>query len=360
MTRSQTVIAELSTHDPAPVEPLTDSSASLSAEAMLHRILASERDARVVRSNEEPLHSIRSARKSVGVVVGVAAVAAVALVVGMVAVPGSPVRPNAAAAQVLSRAATVAADQPLGPVPAAGQFLYVKTLKGGTQSETTGNLPGWSYQFSESAQQWIAPDGSGREVIAANPTVTFLTAQDQADWAASGKPMPTAISSDNTYPAGGMAYPDSANLPTTASALEEAIVTQHEHGSSDPLATFNEAGNILEEGASPALRSALFKMIEQLPGIQDLGPMTDRLGRTGVGVGLTENGIEGQLIFDPTTSAVLQYQAVVVAPVGNGLAVSGSRPTPLPDGTVINYTVYLTTGIANTDSSVPGAASQQG
>jgi len=69
---------------------------------------------------------------------------------------------------------------------------------------------------------------------------------------------------------------------------------------------------------------------------------------------------EGQLIFDPTTSAVLQYQAVVAAPVGNGLAVSGSRPTPLPDGTVINYTVYLTTGIANTDSSVPGAASQQG
>jgi len=49
-------------------------------------------------------------------------------------------------------------------------------------------------------------------------------------------------------------------------------------------------------------------MIENLPGIESLGPMTGKLGRHGIGVGLTQHGVRDVLIFDPATSAVLERE----------------------------------------------------
>lgn len=354
MNDTRTIMADLRHCDPAPLDDLVDMANDDTATAMLLRILETERGVQPAG-----LHDIgrsrslrRPRRRPILVAAGVIAVV-VAIVVVVLAPPGSPEAPKSAAAAVLAHAATVAADQPLGPTPGPGQYLYVKTLRGGTEVGSTRNLrPGWAFTYSETVQEWVAPNGSGRRIVTANPTVTFLTPQDQADWAASGQPMPSQLSTDGTLPPGSLRPPASANAPTTPAALERSLSANPQH---TVTILFSGAGSILNAYGSPAVRSAIYQMIERLPGIQNLGPMTDHLGRKGVGIGLTTttNGIQNQLIFDPTTSAVLQSQAVVAAPVGQGLDISGNRPTPLPDGTVIEYTDFLGTGIATGTSSVP-------
>lgn len=372
MTSAAAIIEELRTRNPAPPEPLAGLGESDQATAMLERILDR-------RDDTQPAHARRggagrtfhTARRRAIIVFGIVAAAMATLVVVGVAPLSSPPRSKPAVPPlpsklsdtvVLGHAAELAAAQPLGPTPAPGQFLYVKTLTGatevGSKSTPNGTAPGWAYEYNASQERWMAPNGSGRTKITAEP-VTFLTPQDQARWAASGATKPTSPSTNGTVPPGSFPFPNSANLSTTPAALEQAIVTQWLHGRFSPLGVFGSIGGILEEGASPQLRAALFKVIERLPGVQNLGPMTDRLGRSGVGVGLTDNGIQGQLIFDPATSAVLEYQTVVVAPVGTTLSMSLDRPTPLPDGTALNYTVYLATGIATSTSSVPSHLYQQ-
>ena len=55
-------------------------------------------------------------------------------------------------------------------------------------------------------------------------------------------------------------------------------------------------------------------MIENLPGIESLGPMTDKIGRHGIGVGFTAYGVQDVLIFDRATSAVLEREGVAADP----------------------------------------------
>ncbi len=47
-----------------------------------------------------------------------------------------------------------------------------------------------------------------------------------------------------------------------------------------------------------------------MPGIQNLGRVTDRLGRTGWAFGLTQSGLREEIIYDPATSAVLEEETV--------------------------------------------------
>jgi hypothetical protein len=79
-------------------------------------------------------------------------------------------------------------------------------------------------------------------------------------------------------------------LPASPVALERAIVRRYEHGRPLTSATFVYAGELLELDAPPAIRSALFQVMKLLPGVQDLGPATDRLGRHGIAVGLDTGG----------------------------------------------------------------------
>ena len=80
-------------------------------------------------------------------------------------------------------------------------------------------------------------------------------------------------------------------------------------------------------------------MIESLPGVQNLGPATDRLGRHGQAVGLVTSGTREVLIFDPASTVVLEREMVAVAPEQSG-------NNMLPAGTVMQYTEYLRAGVA--------------
>ncbi len=89
-------------------------------------------------------------------------------------------------------------------------------------------------------------------------------------------------------------------------------MTRFEHGHSRPSATFVYAATFLNAGSTAALRAALYRVIESLPGVQNLGPATDRLGRHGQAVGLVAGGAREELIFDPASTVVLEEETVAV------------------------------------------------
>jgi hypothetical protein len=125
-------------------------------------------------------------------------------------------------------------------------------------------------------------------------------------------------------------------------------VARFEHGpfGAGPVATFVYAATFLNAGSTARLRAALYRVIESLPGVANLGPATDRLGRRGQAVGLVTGGTREVLIFDPASTVVLEREMVAVPPRQSG----NNR---LPAGTVLQYTVYLRAGVVNSDTAIP-------
>ena len=123
-----------------------------------------------------------------------------------------------------------------------------------------------------------------------------------------------------------------------------------EHGHSLPSATFVYAATFLNAGSAAGLRAALYRVIESLPGVQNLGPSTDRMGRHGQAVGLVTGGARDELIFDPSSTEVLEEETVAVAPEQSG-------NNMLPAGTVLQYTLYQREGVVNSETAIPRAAS---
>jgi hypothetical protein len=274
-----------------------------------------------------------------------AAAAGLAAVVALALVPGTAAGPDSAAAVVLGKAALTAARQPAGAAAGPGQYVYVKVIEGtraatfiGPAGKTPTTIIGGL--CVQTVQDWAAPDGSGRQLASAPAASCGGYVPSQA--------FPAGSQVDNEV------YADAAGLPAGPAALKQFIVRHFEGGEADTGATFQFAGTFLQSGAPPEVRAALYRMIESLPGVEPLGPMTDKLGRHGVGVGLTQYGVRDVLIFDSATSAVLEREGIVADP---------SQVHPLPGsaqysvGAVINYTVYEASGVVNSSTAVPTATS---
>jgi hypothetical protein len=256
---------------------------------------------------------------------------AIAAAVTIAVVPGSPAQPAPGsvtpASGVLAAAAlTAASGKAAGHLPLPGQYLYVKDIS----QKGTGTVPQTGCRGKSITQSWMARDASGREVI--------------------------------TYPGGGckpvrVTFPKgkfpwwfgnyaASGLPTRPADLERAIVRHLEGGHARASATFVYASEFLDAGTRPALRAALYRLIEKLPGIEDLGPATDGLGRHGIAVGLVTQGSRNELIFDPATSAALELKMVAVAPKQSG-------NNHLPPGTVMEYDINVVSGIVNSVTATP-------
>ena len=156
---------------------------------------------------------------------------------------------------------------------------------------------------------------------------------------------------DQTYTRGGLPWwlygvVQAGTLPTRPKALERAIVRRFEQGHSRPSATFVYAATFLNAGSTAALRAALYRVIESLPGVQNLGPATDQRGRHGQAVGLVTSGTREVLIFDPASTMVLERKMIAIAPEQSG-------NNMLPAGTVLQYTEYLRAGVVTSDTAIP-------
>jgi hypothetical protein len=271
-------------------------------------------------------------RQARTVIIGLAAAGAAAAV-AVALLPPAPHRPAQAGGSVAAildaAAVTAARGADAGRPPGPGQYLYVKevTAKGldGETADPCANAP-------MTEQAWVSADGSGRQIG------TFPARCARLNFG-------------QTYPKGGLWWGlygavHANELPTDPAALQRAIVRRFEHGHSQPSATFVYAAAFLNAGSPPALRAALYRVIESLPGVQNLGPMTDRLGRHGQGVGLVTSGTRNELIFNPASTAVLERRMVAVGPPQPGNNMD-------PAGTLLQYTLYVREGVVDSITATP-------
>ena len=297
---------------------------------------------------------------AVPALIGAVAVAAAAIVVITSITPGVPV--SSAAAAVLDQAAAAAARQKplvLGP----GEYLYTETrsLSHSTVEVRPKVLFYPEYVYTD--QSWLTRQGLGKRVSTVVSPVTFADGTRKV-WIEAGKPkvydkrpavnwytVPKPESDSGASLPGDVAFPleNASHLPTDPAALAQAI-QQHNTGLSDvnadvdepssPAGTFYAAMLILSEdpvGATPALRSALFKVMAEQPGIKLLGRTKTRSGRTGIGLQTSPEDSMGdvsKVIIDPASGQILEYD-------------------DYQHGVAEQWTEYLSTAVVNKIGQLP-------
>jgi hypothetical protein len=324
-TRNKMLERELATIDPLAGEDLARLTSESPPDEVLREILASRLD--------EPSRPKRIARRSLRTTswrsrLAVAApVAGAVLLVSVAGVPGGG-KGRQATLPVLAKVAEAAADQPA--VDTSMPYRYEKTqsryLDGAVWSKTLA----WSYFDSETVEEWIAADGSGRRHRVVAP-VRFAAPEDREAWEAAGRPdfQPHAWSghtedealrpgseSNRIYEA------ELSGIPTDPAEISEwlmAQVAKSHNGFSPAVRSLNLVSDILNDPlATPALRAALYEAEGRIPGIEYFGETTDAIGRPGVAIG-AESANSGaptrySLIFDPRTSQVLATEELMLKP----------------------------------------------
>jgi hypothetical protein len=270
---------------------------------------------------------------------------------------------SAEAARLLQRIAVVAADQPSQPPPVIGQYVYTETRDEQTLLYVPGRgLANFSFTDSWSREAWIGPDGSGR-IFSTLREVRFPSAADRAAWVAAGSPElggdETTI--DESFGPGELHFLDLATLTTDPQELL-AVIEEREIVGGPPgdWETFAIVGDLLRETyAPPALRAALYEVAANLPDVEYLGPVEDAVGRPGLAVASTHDGIRREMIFDPETAQLLGENDVLVDP--DELTVEVGPETypgtivygPGRPGTVLYSGVYLASGVVDSTAATP-------
>jgi hypothetical protein len=281
---------------------------------------------------------------------------ALAVIVGSGVVPVGR-GPDPAAAAVLNGVAQVAASQPAVSGPG-----YRHTKSEGAYLVGIGGSPDrpngiWAL-MPVSREIWVAADGSGR-LIQSRGEPTWYGPADRAAWLDTGIELPEASRSDTRFgPASGVApgtprswpgslyYEPIDALPTDFGALRQVIDDRAAAtGGATDYERFTIIGDMLRETVgAPALRAALYRVAAGLSGVVAIGSVTDRAGRSGIGVAMSNDqssrGPERRtLIFDPQTSMLLAEEDVLLKSVDW----LDAEP-PL----LIGYNTYLVSDITTT------------
>ena len=297
--------------------------------------------------------------------------------------PESPLdMPVASGAVVLDRVAQVAMRS-MAVAPDRGRYGFVKVRTGsviGTGPASGPGQPRWNVwvRLSETKSDWYTANGSGRERIVLTST-SFLTRQDRSIARAHQTTLRQLSTTfprlvDGVAPAGALLtagvlpYWQMNHIPTQPTALRRALerllvasAPNRRPGpmlrqlQADPSQLFSPISQFLLLPTSPRLRAALFRVLAQLPGVQLIGHQRDRLGRTGIAVAVTQgrpDQVREELLFDPTTSNVLQTETILLH--NGGPSTVGGRDVPtMPPGTVVAYTDLLDRGVVHSITQLP-------
>jgi hypothetical protein len=145
-------------------------------------------------------------------------------------------------------------------------------------------------------------------------------------------------------------YPD--NLPTDTDAMV-ALLYRESGGYQSPnkapldVNSFLYGVSYIDEGHAyvrPAVLSAMFSAMAQIPGLTVERDVVDAAGRHGISVGCPDPGERRELIFDSQTYAFLGVRDV---------AVQEDYPGDIPAGAVIDSTAYLRNGIVDRPGDLP-------
>lgn len=258
---------------------------------------------------------------------GLAGAGAAALALALVSGLGSGgVQPPAAtAAELLRRAADVAAGGP-DVVLRPGQYWYTRSES--TTRTTYGDRPPFSFLSQMRRESWIGRDGGGRVRQYAVGKPRFVSPRDRENWIASGRPalaggvmdvpivQEDGAITEKTYYLGaiGLTYDEMRALPTDVETLYARVALEARRwatGNGRPLSDaphqmFTIVGDMLRETPMPpALRAAFFRVAARIPGVELVGETTDAAGRPGVAVALGDARRRAELIFDARTAELL-------------------------------------------------------
>jgi hypothetical protein len=244
-----------------------------------------------------------------------ALVVAAAVVVALV----GPIGGSAAAAAELRRLGTIASS---AEVPHLREGEYLLVVSDELRLEARMEIGGDSFTVVSrlQLQTWIARDGSSvrhTEVISSE----FASAADRRSWEAAGEPdVPQAGEvHDESSQRNGYFWVDLSGVPREPAQLLAALRA----GSIVPRApgddhVFLLIGDLLAQGdASPDLRAALFEAAARLEGIEEVGAITDPLGRDGIALALDGASIRTQLVFDPETADLLSIEEYPIGADGS-------------------------------------------
>ena len=254
-------------------------------------------------------------------------------------------RGRSAAARVLLSAAEIAGEQE--PAEASGPFRYQKTRVAQVRI-FEGHAGPWTVLIRSTRELWIAPDGSGRELVS-SVGLSFPSDRDRERWKLAGSPQ-IGEETDREYPSGGLPYVDPARFPTDPETMESVLrASSVDAGRPVQVEIFVQIVDLLRlPDASPELRATLFEVAAGLPRIELLGETWDEVGRegTGVSIAFADRGAPArmELVFDPSTSRVLETRTEVLGPV----------PWTAAEPPILNsYTLFLEGGFTDTTSELP-------
>lgn len=301
-----------------------------------------------------------SPRRRISWAVAAAAVIAVVIVGSAVLPVGGPVGPNPAVADVLRRFSKIAADAPAEVPPKPGQYVYWETSSVTTFLFFPGpGLETFAYRVPMTEERWTGLDGSGR-VISSWGQPTFLSEADRAAYETFlGSPAAQSYEFlwgdryEDRYGPGELGPPvglDPAMYPAEVDALRAQLVREEaEGGSNGDWGVFTYAVDILAVSyMSPELRAAFYEVMSTTPGTELIGRVEDDLGRPGVAIGYTREGVRDEVIFDRRTGDILATRIVSVEDdpggswdVGQNVCCGEFAWAGNEAGTVMYSSVYL-------------------
>ncbi|MEU1746632.1 hypothetical protein ACWD8I_21915 [Micromonospora arida] len=202
-----------------------------------------------------------------------------------------------------------------------GRFAYVHLLQWATDTTIAGNSTTTRIVLFEE-QRWRADDASGRVIRSRYPT-----GQQPTD--------------DSTY------YPGELDGPIGPIAAEPAALNAHIDATQPrflgPTAVIRGVASLLGwRSPHQAARTTILTVLRDTPGITYHASVTDRAGRTGIGVSATSDAIRFLLILNPTTGELLAYERAALAPPPGS-----DRTGPLVD----DYHLFLVHTRANSSSN---------
>ncbi|GIE32733.1 hypothetical protein Ait01nite_057780 [Actinoplanes italicus] len=301
--------------------------------------------------------------------------------------PDDPVRPDVDLAdagprppQKLRNLLLAAADRTMGDSTAGGRY-WVSEVESGTLLEVGRDGNRYAIMGRTEETVWHTVRRDDRAVhyfrwVGAAPA----SDADRAAWKRAGSPASwpkdEACPDSGSYPAGagatrtviskpgastfsiGGGYITAAqvrDLPTDPVRLEAWLVDSLRRGNPDLTAAelskgiFSSMLNLLYQApGTPEVRAAAYRLLAVLPGLRDLGPVTDPKGRPGNAVTLVTNedepGVrqadtggarEVRLIFDPESGVPLAWETRVLRPA--------DYLSWVPAGAVFDYEAVLRT-----------------
>jgi hypothetical protein len=253
------------------------------------------------------------------------------------------------AAAEFQKLARVAAANGLTTPLAPGQYEYTMSVSQG--QDTFAGTPQFVVNYTGHRQIWIGADGSGR-IVETHSDFVFPTPTDHANWVAQGQPNLAGGTNgiNQTFGPGQLSDgpTNEWKLPTDVATLSGLISNRSiEGGPVGPAEDFVQVGDLLRETNAPAaVRSALFQIASQIPGVQLLGSLATPQGAIGVGLGYADPAQSdgryeiSELVFDPTTSQLIGEQTVMVDPSTNAT-------------TVLSWATYLSSGVVGSVTATP-------